>query len=729
MILAVTIYIINYIFNRFREWLFKRIDSENEKWRFLLISIAVFASYLLIALIPMGTISDALFPDDALTAKQLLVCFYIFIGTILMYIFFNIFDFIKHSCPDVKTENSFNYRSSLYIHIFCVATSILSFLIFYILNRQSALGIVNPIIVSIMLSSLVILMLELFFTAQLLIIEMSDARSHKIKLYKFLVICATLFFFSAYFFFSSNDSLIRTERISNFNRQDYERPTVEDYFDGWYQQRLKENGSDSVKVFLISGQGGGSRAATWFLGNMMKFEEKVPSFYNNIFSISTVSGSSSGAAMYLAIKNLDASHVPKDRSIPNVTKGEKLKGLISDIYSRNYLSSGVFGLLLNDFTLDYGTNMLLDENRDRNYSLQKEEMTNFEKAYYRYHNIEENGPKMLKSDIHAFFEKDYMHMYNDQSALYKHPLFLINTTLLSGGSKGLFSPVLLGSTARSEDVYGNFRNCTHSDYKALPLITCVNQSQAFPFLNSYNFLHGSGRLGDGGMWENTGTETTLLIYQKLKAHILKNNYKAALYIITLNNGKIKENSDPSYTKPSILNTFSALTKSPFYGREYLSFQAIKLAVPAKNHIQSAPKDNYTLTRFLNKRHIDSIMVEINNSNSNSTSNAANAIEGILQHRASRKGRIYIQYKNLPEAKKLEANLKGLKSVDIKPMEKIESSISRNNIRFFHKADSTLASGVASLINRNTAVSDRYIVQDFSGRYKYVPEGQIEIWIK
>lgn len=727
--LGAIIYIINYLYDNFANMLTKFIATENEKWYFFFISIGVFVCYLIFALAFNSPIDKTSLTHGLLAMRTVKVCLYISLGTILMYIFLNTFEFINHN---VQTEKSFHFRSSLYIHIICILGSLLFYLAFYILNRQSILGVVNPIVVSIMLSSFVILLLELFFTAQLVIIAITGAKSYKIKFYKYLVICATLLCVFAYFFYSSNDSLIRRENISNFNRHDYKRATLEQYFDGWYKDRTQEKPNDTLKIFLISGQGGGSRAATWFLGNMLMFDRRAPNFHNNIFSVSTVSGSSSGALMYLAFKNIDAGKFRNDHnksSIENLDNTD-LKVFISDIYSQNYLSSGLFGLLMNDFTLDFATNILLDENRDRNYSLQKEEMKNFENAYYRFRKINENGQDSIRANIYAFFEKDYMQMYNNPATRYKHPLFFINTTLLSSGSKGVFSPVILQNSASSEDVYGNFRNCTHSDNEALPLVACVNQSQAFPFLNSYNFLHGSGRLGDGGMWENTGTETTLLVYQKLKEHIKNKKYKAVIYVITLNNGEIVENADPIYTKPSVLNTISALTKSPFYGREFLSFQALKREVPEYHHIQSAPKKNYSLTRFLNKKHFSDIMLEMSSSQSNSTSNAANAIDGILSRKIKSNSRIYIQYVDSLEASKVLTRLKSdFDKSEIKPLEKIESKVLQNYVRFFHKTDSLPASQIANSVNINKSPKDRYTLQDFSGRYKYVPEGQIEIWIK
>ena len=138
---------------------------------------------------------------------------------------------------------------------------------------------------------------------------------------------------------------------------DTNRLSIYQYFDRWYDRaKLQPDSNGYINIRLISGQGGGSRAAAWFFMNMVHRDTADPSFYKSIFSISTVSGSTSGANMYLVAK-ANGIDFKQRKDSPAVT-----------LYGRDYMSSAFFGLLLGD-AIEGTIDRLKAYPRDRNFHL------------------------------------------------------------------------------------------------------------------------------------------------------------------------------------------------------------------------------------------------------------------------------------------------------------------------------------------------------------------------
>lgn len=249
------------------------------------------------------------------------------------------------------------YKSAKKIHIVIVSLLTFSLLLFYFMMGRS-LNLLSPILIAVIISSFIIVAFELFISAQFLLcqIAISICKHRKIpflrfEIYKMGVIIASILILSSYFFASINPSYIRTEVDNNITKETNQQDSLESYLDAWYQNKITTkvfNQEDSNVLYLISGQGGGSRAGTWFLFNMGKFESLDQNFYEKIFSISAVSGSISGANMYLAAKNFQV--FPKvfaDSVLPHQDQTKELnhlKAFAKIIYGTNYISSGILGL-------------------------------------------------------------------------------------------------------------------------------------------------------------------------------------------------------------------------------------------------------------------------------------------------------------------------------------------------------------------------------------------------
>ena len=186
--------------------------------------------------------------------------------------------------------------------------------------------------------SLVIIFIEFFLSAPSLLIKLypeNKSKSLKRMLLKFVLVVIVAFFLID-FFQNFNPYFIRTPETSQMKT---EREDLELYFRRWVAAREVKEG-DTLKVYLVSGQGGGSRAGAWLLMNMLNLADKDSSFYRNTFSISTVSGSSSGANMFLAIQDLKEKF--KEDSV--VHRQLKPFDITKSIYSQNYVNGALYGI-------------------------------------------------------------------------------------------------------------------------------------------------------------------------------------------------------------------------------------------------------------------------------------------------------------------------------------------------------------------------------------------------
>lgn len=745
--------------NRIKEIFWK---EEKKKWIFFYSISVIFMIYLLLP-----------FLFKTYDQHRLLLIFYYILGFVMHYSFIYLYDLIRKleidDSPDRSAQQGkplcFNYRSARLIHFGVIVSVVVLLVTFYIYNQSASLGYFNPIVVSVAISCFLILGFEFFISSQILIVKIMGDNTLKLQLYKFAVIIGSVVLLYAYFFSSFNNHLIRKENIANYEKTDYDRLKLEEYFQKWYDEKNTDgnnNKKDSVfTVYLVSGQGGGSRAGAWFLMNMLYMDAKNESFYDHVFSISTVSGSSSGANMYYAMHQLGGVVNPNRQQYDENTKKtdsisyNKIKNFTKNIYNRNYLNSGIFGLILNDFSIAAVTNRFFNERKDRNYTLQKEELKAFEESYFRLFPTGIHGEKNRSKKqsiindslskvktIRNYFEGDFLSIYKNN---FSNPLFFLNATIIDDGTKGIFSPVKMGFSM-FRDLYGDYRTCNASDNYALPMVACVNQSQAFPMMNAYSYLHGSGRLGDGGMYENSGTETTLEIYKTLRKYCDEKNIKVEFVLLNLMNSKINGRQNNDFSKASYLNTLSAMANNPFFGHEFIAYEKLKSEITNKtDFISIIPENKYTLTRMLSAATIDSLFKNITVKNKTISDNALNKISKdykIETQKITTKSnletdssyivktptKVFIQYSGaIGFANDVKDFLaKNNKNYIIQPLDFVPLENSQNSIRYFHEEDEALAIRIREQVKSQT--KQNIAIEYYGKIYPFVPKNQIEVWL-
>lgn len=362
---------------------------------------------------------------------------------------------------------------------------------------------------------------------------------------------------------------------------------------------------------------------------------------------------------------------------------------------------------------------------------------------YYYHSNNLPYPSLteasLKNRAEQYFLSDYLENYKDTNR-FRFPLFFINTAEVDIGTKSVFSPVLLKDFSNANNAYLKFRDCYTSNYKALPLIACVNQGQAFPLINAYNLLHGVGRLGDGGFYENSGTETTLEIYNGLQKIIQRHPEKYGklkiICITILNNPISKEVETDS--KNSILTTLKFLANNPFKGRERIAVLNLKNSIPSDYYVEVIPTNAYLLTRALSSTTIDNMyddlfktenkaFEKIRNDNATLSSSTfkKNITPTLVQIEPLNQWQnvsVFFQYQDsLKAIANSYQNILTKQGIQPYPMEQLNGSY-KNTIRYFKLSDSNKAQNI------NHLLKNRFKVEYAGDIYPEIKEGQIEIWV-
>lgn len=624
------------------------------------------------------------------------------------------------------------YKSAKSKHLVLMVLLVVVLFIFGYLNRSANLGLLSPIVVAIFLVSLLIIFIEFFVSAPSLLISLypeTKTKSLKRMALKFALLVLVGFFLYN-FFQNINPYFIRTTPTT----LKYERENLEDYFDRWVADRKVKEG-DTLNVYLVSGQGGGSRAGAWLLLNMLNLDQKDSTFYKNTFSISTVSGSTSGANMFLAIQDL------KENFNQDSVVNRQLKpfDITKAIYNRNYVNGALYGVFGNDMMT----------NNDRNTTLQQEEkraLKNYFEEHFQYvddglltekqiakaQKIADKKIEKSQKVIENFFESDYMNPYKNFST--KTPLFLINATVATTGVKAIFSPVKsrekptgnMLTFLSAVDLYGNFSRIQKEDsMQILPLVACVNQSQAFPLANSYNFMKPIGRICDGGAIENTGIGTTVELYKELVNYREKiesrHNFKINFVFINILSAKVHQLDEAKFRKSSPLDILKEVVVSVFNSSEPEAIaNQEKIKYKQDTIIPVALGEEVALTRMLSDQSLER-MFGIMKSKTSLKNTKVN--RKILDDLPS----VYIQanVKNGKFLESIKSKILHSKKYTLKPEEIFPKlPLSQNQIRYFNIEDEKIADRLVTLLG-NSFVTKSFIDTNAGSR---VPLNQVEIWM-
>lgn len=311
------------------------------------------------------------------------------------------------------------------------------------------------------------------------------------------------------------------------------RVGLDEYFEAWWQANIvPELGkAHEIPIFLLSAQGGGSRAGYWTsqLVNRLNLATGGK-FRRHLFAVTSASGGSSGFGATLGMWRYLDEH-------PNLSEAQKKaiqEGFARKMYYRNYLSGAFYQL----FVGEIGSRIRWFFNhkaQNRNYTQRMDECVAFGEAIQQ--GLEADLPSKpkvflggLRMRIATFFkhgEKDpiahvgdlevpnyqiwpYLSFWykDDRSLNPRMPLFFPITMNIQSGRSGFASPVKMDNSVFVDAIDIVAEAEKSQDPKqglgSVSMVGASQLSQLFPLMNAYTYIPGCGNFIDGGLFENQG---------------------------------------------------------------------------------------------------------------------------------------------------------------------------------------------------------------------------------
>lgn len=268
------------------------------------------------------------------------------------------------------------------------------------------------------------------------------------------------------------------------------RPDVTSVVDDWLGQ---QGDSGRAPMLVVATAGGGIRAAYWTATVLGKLHQQAEvrdiDFANRLFAVSGVSGGSVGAAVYRAV--LGAQH----------QAGSALPcGAVLDcsqqVLSGNLLGPAAAALLYPDLAQRFWPRPVTSADRGR--ALERGWETAFTEA---------TGTSLLGDSLVGL----------NQTTGRPWPALLLNATWVGNGRRLIASNLQLGTEAHDIGV----DQLTELG-RDLPLSTAAHNSARFPGVSPAGMWRDpsgtiSGRLVDGGYFENFGADSARELLERIKA--------------------------------------------------------------------------------------------------------------------------------------------------------------------------------------------------------------------
>jgi hypothetical protein len=347
-------------------------------------------------------------------------------------------------------------------------------------------------------------------------------------------------------------AIIVRDSTKNFKIPDdrivLKRATVTEAFDKWCEV-FDTSSMDTIPVFIIAGQGGGSRAAYWMSKTLTLLDSVTTGlFKKHCFAISTVSGSSPGTVAMLAFWDKNRKQLEDKAYYQNDKKWRYYSG---NVFNKNYITSGIAG----NFFGDYLNKILFVPTKDRNLRLQEEEAWCVQrgldaKDYISGGEFDVFKNISIEKNKDWFLYSPYIYNYYSTGGALKVnnlPYFIANTCNVQTGKRGIVSPFRVDNSTfiGAIDVLGI--DTFNFDYRTIRRDTLINMTmgqasnitELFPYLSAAGSIHGMAFV-DGGYFENYGLTTASEIKTCLENHLSKDTtHKKVIipYIISIINSR------------------------------------------------------------------------------------------------------------------------------------------------------------------------------------------------
>ena len=342
-----------------------------------------------------------------------------------------------------------------------------------------------------------------------------------------------------------------------------QRLDFDSYLDKWLAARNVDTSTYSPQqpfpLLVVMGEGGGSRAAYWTNLTLGAFHEATEGkFQEHCLAITTVSGSSFGAATHLA-----QLYHEKEHGIPDTTSFNKAINQALT-FEGNFLSTSLVKLMGADFWRTVIPPFYyLSTKRDRANNLEWEWS----------HGVQRAINLLGYSGDSVAFQRPYLaHYYTSPGEIRTDlPLYLPNTTHVGSGNRSLISPVKIFDPIDHSTDFFAFNGMHKKD---LPLATAALMSARFPYINPGGLVPPDDQFVDGGYYENIGGVTAKELLDKLEANLREKQLDSIvqIHLVTIFNGSTRKNppapvteDDQGGTSPQLLVPVNAFAGTPFSG--------------------------------------------------------------------------------------------------------------------------------------------------------------------
>ncbi len=428
------------------------------------------------------------------------------------------------------------------------------------------------------------------------------------------------------------------------------RVDFDTYFEKWYKAniaaKIDTSGTDSIPIFLVAAQGGGSRAGLWTgeILNHLEIESGY-TFHRNLFAITSASGGSVGAGSTLGLWR----YAQDNPDLSENTKEVLHRNFAAEMFKRNYLSSQFMQLFVNEVGKRF-LSIFKKDVFDRNLEHQRHEALGFANAIRFGHEQSDNNHDPLERLGSAFVsgDSDSLRIGKERPKIPNYPmmpylsywysgpkqpdtrlpLYFPITLNIQTGKPGYASPIAWDSTLFVDaiDIIRDAENSQNG--KTLAMVTATNLSQLFPVMNSYTYINKVGNFMDGGLFENMGLTLMSRIHERLKEKIaaapdslippsVKKRLK--IKVLFLINDDIMTPEGTEFKRLNQMTaTLRAVASSSIQGRNTWWVEYFHKNLPPAEHpetfILQGPdtpeRDQVPLGRWLSLRSVDSVCVKV-----------------------------------------------------------------------------------------------------------------------
>ena len=319
--------------------------------------------------------------------------------------------------------------------------------------------------------------------------------------------------------------------------------SVQDYFKKWMDKRIDTSSTEKYPVFIVTAEGGASRASCWTGNVLAELQTQNPEFSSHTFALTSVSGGSLGTSTF-AMLNYSQNTGTADFDTLS------FREVNNEILVKDFLSPLLAGMLFPDLFQQFLPFRI--------------------QAFSRAHFLERSWEKAWKEYTNAKVDAGYRQFALDVDK-YERPLLVLNTTHVESGRRGVLAGVEFDpSICDLDDIL--HVNGLNPDFK---LSNAASSSAAFPYLSPGARVRYAdstyGHLVDGGYFENSGVYTAIDIYNQI-TDLEEYKDKFEVYFIVIRSFK-----DTYYFKPNMaLNNLTDPLNAIFNTRDTRSTHSYTL---------------------------------------------------------------------------------------------------------------------------------------------------------